>query len=146
METTSLPVEWWSWLHGSRDDIPTKEELMASALKREQLKQRVAKIDAEDKKQRLRQLVDDQSSLYKTDDDFNENPNDVVQSLHLLVKNSANRDVNRTNMNPVSTSAPIQTPGQTPTSKSAPQPPPSSSSSEFQPSSWQPNDNKRRKK
>lgn len=51
-----MPIEWWSWLHNRRDSIPTLEELEFSELKKEHLAEKVAILEAEDEKQRLRQF------------------------------------------------------------------------------------------
>lgn len=52
-----MPIEWWSWLHNSREDIPTVEEISLSAAQQESLAQKVAILEAEDEKQRLRQFA-----------------------------------------------------------------------------------------
>lgn len=51
-----MTIEWWSWLHNRRDSVPSDEEIMISALKKETLAKRVAVLEAEDEKQRLRQF------------------------------------------------------------------------------------------
>lgn len=52
-----MPIEWWSWLHNRRDDTPTSEELAMSEMKQQHLAQKVAILEAEDEKQRLRQFA-----------------------------------------------------------------------------------------
>lgn len=51
-----LPIEWWSWLHNRRDDAPSTAEIIASIRARERLASRVAVLEAEDERQRLRQM------------------------------------------------------------------------------------------
>lgn len=50
-----MAVEWWSWLHNRRDTVPTNEEVSASARALQKLAERVAILEAEDERQRLRQ-------------------------------------------------------------------------------------------
>lgn len=52
-----MPVEWWSWLHNRRDATPTIEEIAMSAAQQVSLAQKVAILEAEDEKQRLRQFA-----------------------------------------------------------------------------------------
>ena len=54
--TDRMPIEWWSWLHNRRDIPPTPEELVASEQRQRHLAQKVAILEAEDEKQRLRQF------------------------------------------------------------------------------------------
>lgn len=54
--TDRMPIEWWSWLHNRRDTAPTPEELVASEQRQRHLAQKVAILEAEDEKQRLRQF------------------------------------------------------------------------------------------
>lgn len=56
MSTREVPVEWWAWLHLRRESPPTPEELARAARARESLAERVAALDAEDRKERLRGL------------------------------------------------------------------------------------------
>ncbi|KAI0564991.1 NADH ubiquinone oxidoreductase subunit NDUFA12 [Gracilaria domingensis] len=51
-----MAVEWWAWLHNRRDTIPSIEEIQESELRKHVLAQRVAVIEMEDEKQRLRQF------------------------------------------------------------------------------------------
>lgn len=51
-----MPVEWWAWLHNRRDTIPTELEIETSQSKKQNLAARVAVLEAEDEKQRLRQF------------------------------------------------------------------------------------------
>lgn len=51
-----MPIEWWSWLHNRRDVVPTTLELAASETARHRLAERVAVLEAEDERERLRQM------------------------------------------------------------------------------------------
>lgn len=51
-----MHIEWWSWLHNRRDTVPSPDEIAISDIKQQQLAQRVAILEAEDEKQRLRQF------------------------------------------------------------------------------------------
>lgn len=51
-----MSVEWWAWLHNRRDTIPTDLEIKKADEKRRLLAMRVAALEAEDEKQRLRQF------------------------------------------------------------------------------------------
>lgn len=51
-----MPIEWWAWLHNRRDTIPADSEIKEAELKRQSLAMRVAALEAEDEKQRLRQF------------------------------------------------------------------------------------------
>lgn len=57
-DSASMDIEWWSWLHGRREehDTPLPAELKRAAKAREDLAERVAVINAEDAKNRLRGL------------------------------------------------------------------------------------------
>lgn len=57
-----MHIEWWSWLHNRRDSVPTAEEIAHAILKQERLKANVARIEAEDEKQRLRQFAGGKAS------------------------------------------------------------------------------------
>jgi NADH:ubiquinone oxidoreductase subunit len=46
-DSASMDIEWWSWLHGRREELDTPREVLA---------ERVAVINAEDAKNRLRGL------------------------------------------------------------------------------------------
>lgn len=50
----SIPPEWMSWLHRFRDEVPTDEEIERLQASRADLKQRVAALDEEEYKRRLR--------------------------------------------------------------------------------------------
>jgi NADH:ubiquinone oxidoreductase subunit len=52
----SMPIEWWAWLHRRRDEPPTEKELMRAIKMSEILAERVAVLNAEDEKDRLRGL------------------------------------------------------------------------------------------
>lgn len=52
-----MPIEWWSWLHNRRDAEPTPDEIALSERKQQNLAERVAILEAEDEKQRLRQYA-----------------------------------------------------------------------------------------
>ncbi|CDF33244.1 conserved hypothetical protein [Chondrus crispus] len=52
-----MAIEWWSWLHNRRDETPTCEELAMSEANQQRLAQKVAILEAEDEKQRLRQFA-----------------------------------------------------------------------------------------
>lgn len=52
-----MPIEWWSWLHSRRDDTPSAEEIASSEARQARLAERVAILEAEDEKQRLRQFA-----------------------------------------------------------------------------------------
>lgn len=52
-----MHIEWWSWLHNRRDTVPSPHEIALSEIKQQQLAQRVAILEAEDEKQRLRQFA-----------------------------------------------------------------------------------------
>lgn len=52
-----MPVEWWSWLHNRREDVPSEEEIVSSVRARERLAERVAEIEQEDERQRIRQMI-----------------------------------------------------------------------------------------
>lgn len=52
-----MAIEWWSWLHNRRDDTPSREELAMSEAKQQRLAEKVAILEAEDEKQRLRQFA-----------------------------------------------------------------------------------------
>lgn len=52
-----MSIEWWSWLHNRRDNIPTVEEIQLSERQQQRLAERVAVLEAEDEKQRLRQFA-----------------------------------------------------------------------------------------
>lgn len=64
-----MPIEWWSWLHNRREDIPTANELALSARKQESLAARVAVLEAEDEKQRLRQFAGGAKTAKATDEE-----------------------------------------------------------------------------
>mmetsp|Transcript_18514 Transcript_18514/g.32140 ORF Transcript_18514/g.32140 Transcript_18514/m.32140 type:complete len:175 (-) Transcript_18514:680-1204(-) len=84
-----LPIEGYSWLVHSRADFPKETELRESEEKRRILQMRVAAIEAEDNKQRLRQI------LQKTDKDYDETPQSrgyTSEQVHLLVKGSSEKD------------------------------------------------------
>lgn len=49
-----MPIEWWAWLHNRREAPPTAQEISISAEQQQILAERVAIIEAEDEKQRLR--------------------------------------------------------------------------------------------
>lgn len=49
-----MDVEWWAWLHNRRPTTPTAHELAQAARARAALADRVAIIQAEDERQRLR--------------------------------------------------------------------------------------------
>lgn len=53
----STPVEWWSWLHGRRNDPPTLQELTRAENARAALEKKVKALEIEDEKQRLRMVV-----------------------------------------------------------------------------------------
>lgn len=50
-----MAIEWWSWLHNRRETVPTNAEIAASARALQKLAERVAVLEAEDERQRLRQ-------------------------------------------------------------------------------------------
>ncbi|GMH40909.1 hypothetical protein BSKO_08813 [Bryopsis sp. KO-2023] len=50
----SIPPEWMSWLHRFRDEIPTEQEIERMKVSRDDLKRRVAALDEEEYKRRLR--------------------------------------------------------------------------------------------
>ena len=52
-----MPIQWWSWLHNRRDTVPTPDEIARSELQKEILAEKVAILEAEDEKQRLRQFA-----------------------------------------------------------------------------------------
>lgn len=58
----SVPVEWWSWLHYMREDAPSEEEILKHEAHRATVAEKVAKLEAEDRKQRLKQFVSGASS------------------------------------------------------------------------------------
>jgi NADH:ubiquinone oxidoreductase subunit len=58
----SVPVEWWSWLHYMREEAPSDEEISRHEAHRAKVAEKVAKIEAEDHKQRLKQFVSGASS------------------------------------------------------------------------------------
>lgn len=57
-DSSSMDIEWWAWLHGRREeeDVPLPAELQRAAKARDDLAERVAVINAEDEKDRLRGL------------------------------------------------------------------------------------------
>jgi NADH:ubiquinone oxidoreductase subunit len=55
--TETMPIEWWAWLHRRRDLPPTEEELARATRQSEALAERVAILNAEDEKDRLRSLA-----------------------------------------------------------------------------------------
>ncbi|GJQ09866.1 hypothetical protein GpartN1_g1657.t1 [Galdieria partita] len=58
----SVPVEWWSWLHYMRENPPSEQEILNHEAHRSKVAEKVAKIEAEDRKQRLKQFVSSTSS------------------------------------------------------------------------------------
>lgn len=52
-----MSIEWWSWLHNRRDYTPSIEEIAMSELQQQTLAERVAVLEAEDERQRLRQFA-----------------------------------------------------------------------------------------
>lgn len=79
-----MSVEWWSWLHNRRDDAPTIEEVENCELARRQLKERVALLEAEDERQRLRGVV---SGSGNASSNTNENP-----LVELVMKSSMGKE------------------------------------------------------
>lgn len=55
--STTMPTEWWAWLHNRRDDPPTADEISASEIGAERLARRVKALEEEDARQRLRQFA-----------------------------------------------------------------------------------------
>jgi len=89
-DSKALPTEWWSWLHYSRDSIPTEEELLASERARRNLKARVEEIENLDRTQRLQQQLVEHDAA-NDPASTRQAPRDP-SSLHLLVKQSAEHD------------------------------------------------------
>jgi NADH:ubiquinone oxidoreductase subunit len=75
----SVPVEWWSWLHYMREEAPSDEEISRHEAHRAKVAEKVAKIEAEDHKQRLKQFVSGASS-------GESQGGDVQQALRYLAK------------------------------------------------------------
>eukprot|EP00871_Galdieria_phlegrea_P000315 jgi/Galph1/1284/GphlegSOOS_G5989.1 len=91
----SVPVEWWSWLHYMRDTPPTEEEIASHEAYRARVAEKVAKIEAEDNKQRLRQFASTSMSSE------NSASGDVQQALQYLaaqrgLKNDSGRPTKET--------------------------------------------------
>ncbi|GJD08380.1 hypothetical protein Gasu2_26860 [Galdieria sulphuraria] len=75
----SVPVEWWSWLHYMREDPPSEQEISSHEAHRAKVAEKVAKIEAEDRKQRLKQFVSGTSS-------GESNGEEVQQALRYLAQ------------------------------------------------------------
>ncbi|KAA8498209.1 Mimitin, mitochondrial [Porphyridium purpureum] len=81
-DMNALPVEWWSWLSGTRDDPPTLQELIQSQKKRENMRQKVQALEAADRKHRLEQaLMNEQSRQAEPESD-----EAMVKSVHMLLQ------------------------------------------------------------
>eukprot|EP00183_Erythrolobus_madagascarensis_P003160 CAMPEP_0185850094 /NCGR_PEP_ID=MMETSP1354-20130828/4356_1 /TAXON_ID=708628 /ORGANISM="Erythrolobus madagascarensis, Strain CCMP3276" /LENGTH=178 /DNA_ID=CAMNT_0028550729 /DNA_START=212 /DNA_END=749 /DNA_ORIENTATION=- len=85
----SLPTEWWSWLHYSRDEPPTEEELIASERSRRNLEARVQEMESIDRAQRLQQQLFEHDA---TGEAASRNAPSDPSALHLLVRQSAEQD------------------------------------------------------
>lgn len=87
--TDRMSTEWWAWLHNRRDTVPTAEELERSARNKDALAARVAALEAEDQKQRLRQFA---GGAARTEDPRHERQKDRLRQIASSSAKSAQND------------------------------------------------------
>lgn len=91
-----MAIEWWSWLHNRRETVPTNEEVAASARALQKLAERVAVLEAEDERQRLRQQ---NMNVYRTgnEDDQHSGPSADAAAAVLMGGSSGRTDASKAN-------------------------------------------------
>lgn len=80
-----MPIEWWSWLHNRRENVPTEEEIATSVRARESLAKRVAELEEEDERQRIRQMMAASHASNPTDDTTSSTSLGVAELNHATV-------------------------------------------------------------
>lgn len=89
-----MAIEWWSWLHNRRETVPTNEEVAASAQALRKLAERVAVLEAEDERQRLRQQ---QNMNAHHEDDQYSGPSADAAAAVLMGASSGRADESKAN-------------------------------------------------
>eukprot|EP00177_Eucheuma_denticulatum_P000914 GFKZ01001657.1.p2 GENE.GFKZ01001657.1~~GFKZ01001657.1.p2 ORF type:complete len:196 (+),score=31.26 GFKZ01001657.1:680-1267(+) len=139
-----MHVEWWSWLHNRRDTVPSPDEIALSEMKQQQLAQRVAILEAEDEKQRLRQFAGagpNSTSRAKEEEGQARRRNKVMMRL---AKAAAPKE-RATSDGAIIPNTEFNTQQDSGEGISNPDKDPTGSGEDFQPGSWQPSSNWRRK-